>query len=128
MQETIDIWRKGRVIDMWSIPHFLFGILFAFVPYAIPLSLLEVFLIMVGIALIWELGEYMEGIRETIWNNIADVILPIISYFLASHFLITYGLLPDQMTVLFVAVLMVYIFTNISGWLAYRRRVREFMH
>jgi len=121
-----DIWKKGRVLDLWSIPHFLFGVLFACVPFLVPLTLATTFLIMLGIALVWEMLEWFVGIRETVWNNISDVLLPCISFYVTTEALLYYNVLREQLYVFFGAVLSVYLFTNISGWMAYRKRNREF--
>jgi hypothetical protein len=128
MNEVVDRWKKGRVLDLWSIPHFLLGILCAFIPFYSHLTFEYVFVSMVVLAFLWEIGEYIAGIKETIWNNIADVLLPIISFLIIEKVLVTTTLLQEQRTVAFVGVITLYFFTNISGWLAYRRRQRDFTH
>ena len=122
-----DWWKKGRAFDLWSIPHFLFGILMAFLPpladisFGFALSLTLVF------AVLWELFEMIIGIKETVLNSLLDVFLPIVGYIITSYIILSYSYHQDDLTVIAVAVLAVYIFTNLSGWRAYRRRQREFM-
>lgn len=113
---------------MWSIPHFIFGILFAFLPEMIGIPISTAFYAMLILALLWEVYEKFVDIKETILNSIFDIILPIVAYFLTREAISYYSVDHERATVLFIAFLIVYMFTNLSGWLAYRRRNREFMH
>lgn len=123
-----DWWKRGRALDLWSIPHFLFGILMAFVPPLTGLSLLAALSLTLILALVWELYEKLVDIKETVLNSLFDIILPIVAFTSTSYALLAYPLHPHDLLVVVSAVLFLYIFTNLSGWLAYRRRNRDFMH
>ena len=71
--------------------------------------------------------DFKKGIKETILNIISDFILPIVAFTATALVLRTYSFHPEDLLVVMSAVLFLYIFTNLSGWLAYRRRKREFM-
>ncbi|MDP1689779.1 MAG: hypothetical protein Q8L52_01050 [bacterium] len=123
-----DWWKKGRAFDLWSIPHFLFGILTAFLPPLTGISFLTALALTLILAMLWEIYEKFLDIKETIQNSLLDIILPIVAFTLTSHILRIYAFHRDDLTVVAIAVLVLYAFTNISGWLAYRRRNRDFMH
>ncbi len=123
-----DWWQKGRGLDLWSIPHFLFGILTGFLPSLIGISFLTALTLTLILAMSWEIYEKFVGIKETIQNSVLDIILPIFSFTLTSFILLVYPLHPNDLLVVAIAVLALYIFTNLSGWLAYRRRQRDFMN
>ena len=112
---------------MWSIPHFLYGVLCAFIPYFDGVTALDAFLIMIVSALLWEVYEKLKDIRETVWNNIMDMLLPILAFFITLKVLELYPLEREEQIVIFTAVLIVWAYCNISGWRAYRRRVKAFM-
>ena len=123
-----DWWQKGRAFDLWSIPHFLFGILTAFLPPLTGISLLTALALMLILAMLWEIYEKFVDIKETIQNSLLDIILPVVAFTLTSYALRIYSFRRDELLVVAVAVFLVYAFTNISGWLAFRRRHRDFMH
>jgi hypothetical protein len=121
-----DWWQKGRAFDLWSIPHFLFGVLMSFLPELIGISVLSALALTIILAMLWEIYEKFVDIRETVQNSLLDVILPIVAFTLTSYALLIYPPRHDTQIVIATAVLILYLFTNISGWLAYRRRNRDF--
>lgn len=123
-----DWWQRGRAFDLWSIPHFLFGILMAFVPPLTGISFLSALALTVIGALSWEIYEKFVLIKETVQNSLLDIILPILALILVSLVLRIYSFHHDDIVVVASAVAVVYLFTLISGWLAYRRRNRDFIH
>jgi hypothetical protein len=123
-----DWWQKGRAFDLWSIPHFLFGILMALVSPLIDISFLTALALTVILAMLWEIYEKFVDIKETIQNSLLDIILPIVAFTLTAQLLLAFPLHPDDLLVITGAVFILYAFTNVSGWLAYRRRNRDFMY
>ena len=123
-----DWWQRGRAFDLWSIPHFLFGVLAGMISPLTGISLLTAFALTLLLALVWELYEKIVGIKETPLNIVSDVVLSIVAFTSTSLVLRSYPLHPDDLLVIAVAILTLYLFTNISGWLAYRRRQHDFMH
>lgn len=123
-----DWWKRGRALDLWSIPHFLFGVLMAFVPPLTDLSLPTALSLTLILALVWEMYEKLVDIKETVLNSLFDIILPIVAFTSTSYALLAYPLHPDDLLVVASAVLFLYVFTNLSGWMAYRRRNRAFFH
>ncbi|MFA6414491.1 MAG: hypothetical protein WC217_01975 [Candidatus Paceibacterota bacterium] len=123
-----DWWQKGRAFDLWSIPHFLFGILMAFLPYLVGISFLTALALTLILAMLWEVYEKFVDIKETVQNSLLDIILPIVAFTLTSYVLRIYAFRSDEIVVGAVAVGLLYLFTNVSGWLAYRRRNSDFTH
>lgn len=123
-----DRWRRGRGLDLWSIPHFLFGVLTGMLPALTGISPLTALLLTVTLAMLWEIYEKFAGIQESALNIIFDLLLPIVAFTLTSVILLTYPLHPETLTVAAVAVFFIFAYTNISGWLAFRRRHRDFIN
>ncbi len=123
-----DWWKRGRAFDLWSIPHFLYGILTGMLPSLTEMPLLTALMLTIALAIVWEWYEKLIGIKETALNIAADFILPILAFTCISFLLRVYPLHPDSLSVILGAVVILYAYTNISGWLAYRRRNRAFMH
>jgi hypothetical protein len=121
-----DWWKKGRALDLWSIPHFLFGVITGMVPFLTDLSPSAALLLTCLLALGWEVGEFFFGIKETLLNSLFDIVLPIVAFVLTFQLLLALSLHIDDLRVLAIGVVAVYAFTNISGWLAFRRRAHEF--
>ena len=124
-----DWWQKGKAFDLWSIPHFLFGILMGFVPALVDsVSFNFALVLTLVLAVLWELFEIGVGIRETVLNSLLDVFLPVAAYIITSYVLLLQPYHSEDIGVISIAVLILYLFTNISGWLAYRRRSRDFTY
>lgn len=126
-KEKRDWWAKGKALDLWSIPHVLFGVLAGMVPSLTGTSFLTTFAYTIILALAWEVYEKLADIKETLLNSLFDIILPIFSLILTHWTLVSYPPHPDDLRVITLAVLVLYAYTNISGWLAYRRRNKAFM-
>ncbi|MEK7144946.1 MAG: hypothetical protein AAB794_03800 [Patescibacteria group bacterium] len=124
-----DWWKQGKALDLWSIPHFLFGILMGMLPPLIGISLLTALSLTLILALLWELYEKLVEIKETFLNSVFDVILPIVAFTCISLVFHFYSFHPNDILVVAIAIFVLYVFTNLSGWLAYRRRKHDFyMH
>jgi hypothetical protein len=123
-----DWWQKGRALDLWSIPHFLFGVLTSFLPQLLGISFLTALSITIILAMLWEVYEKFADIKETVLNSLFDILLPIVAFVLSSVVVISNSFHHDDLLVIAVAIFLVYLFTLTSGWLAYRRRNREFIH
>ncbi len=123
-----DWWKRGRAFDLWSIPHFLYGILAAMLPWLTDISLSAALGLTIALAVLWEWYEKLIGIKETALNIAADFVLPVLAFTCTTALFNAYQLEYDELLVLAGAVLIIYAYTNISGWLAYRRRNRAFMY
>lgn len=121
-----DWWQKGRAFDLWSIPHFLFGAIMAFVPPITGFSILTALSLTLILAMAWEIYEKFMDIKETMQNSLLDILLPIVAFTMTSQILVYYPLHYEDMLVFASAVSVLYVYTNVSGWLAYRRRNRNF--
>lgn len=121
-----DWWMRSKALDLWSIPHFLFGVLMAFVGPLTGIPVSSAILLTLVIALLWEAYEQLLNIRETFMNITLDILLPIVAFTITSYLLSRYPLHPDDLLLVGGAFFIIYAYTNISGWLAYRRRRRSF--
>ncbi len=123
-----DWWQRGRAFDLWSIPHFLFGILTGMLPPLTGISTLTALSLTIILAVLWEWYEKFIGIKETNLNIAADFVLPVLAFTCTLFLIDLYPLRPDELLVIWCAVLTIYAYTNISGWFAFRRRQHNFMH
>lgn len=97
-------------------------------PSFIGISFYSAFVLTIVLAILWEVFEKFIGVREFMRNILLDIILPIVAFAITSIGLILFPIRRDELLVAAGAVLLLFIFTNISGWLAYRRRNRDFAH
>ncbi len=117
---TRRLWEQGY-IDLWSIPHTLFGVLVAFL---VPLTLSGFWIglsITVVVAIVWELIERVTGLaaEEAISNSITDIAVAAAGFTLASLVL---SALPDPRIrdAAFAVLAVIWICTETLGWVAYR--------
>ncbi len=120
-------WRK-QGLDLWSIPHFLFGALMGMLPSLVGVSFLIALTLTVALATLWEMGEKLIGIRENFPNILFDIVLSVAACVLTSLLLLSYPLHRHDLWVIAAATFALYAFTNISGWLAFRRRNHDFLY
>lgn len=100
----------------------------AFVPPLTGVSLLTALTLTLILAMLWEVYEKLVEIKETAQNSLLDIILPIVAFALTSYALQLSSFRHDELIVAMGATFSLYVFTNVSGWLAYRRRNRDFTH
>ena len=123
-----DWWLKGGGFDLWSIPHFLFGVLMGMLPLLTGVSFVMGCVFTAFLAVSWEVFEKsILRVRETTQNVILDVVLALLGYALVAHLLFLYPLHRQDAWMTFIAIGVLYLFMNLSGWLAYRRRQRDLM-
>lgn len=70
-----DIWREGEYLDLWSVPHFLSGILVAFTLYFFQFEARSAFVIGFLFLVAYEMFEVIVKIEETRWNRVLDVVV-----------------------------------------------------
>lgn len=116
------LWERRKGLDLWSVPHFLFGVLMAAAPPLLDVSLLTALALTVVLALLWELYEKIVGIQETLLNGLFDLILPIMSFALTSYALRAYPLEIETLQNATGAVFALYMVMNLWGWFAHLKR------
>lgn len=77
--ERNDIWREGEYLDLWSVPHFLSGILVGLTLFFLGFSRYDATVIAVLLLCAYEIFEYVAGIDETRSNAILDVVVGVAS-------------------------------------------------
>ena len=79
----MNIWNEGKYLDLWSLNHFLSGIVFAGWMFFFGLSIEKIFIVYFIIAVGWELYELLEKTRaqEYLGNKIMDVVTGIAGFF-----------------------------------------------
>lgn len=110
--------KSGRLFDIWSVPHFLFGVVAAMMTIVYAWPFWETFFAILLLAVLWEGFEMRMRIAEYFWNMLTDVSLPLVAYgaviFLVDHA----GIDQEHRVALLVISILVYVFTNVFAWRA----------
>lgn len=77
-----NIWQENKYIDLWSLNHFLFGASLAGVAWYFKISFVLAILISVAMFMAWEFIEYYTKVGESQINQIADIIIASIGFFI----------------------------------------------
>ncbi|MES2087890.1 MAG: hypothetical protein V4467_02760 [Patescibacteria group bacterium] len=77
-----DVRNDGKYIDLWSVNHFLSGIVYSGWMFEWGFSLWFVFISYFVLAVLWELYELYAGIFEHLGNKVMDVVTGVIGFFL----------------------------------------------
>lgn len=115
-----------KLIDPWSVPHFMFGVVAALAAAAFAWPTMLTFAGIIVLAAVWELLEMYFRLSEAPGNAWVDVLLPLIA------FTVTYPLVSDpsidnerRIPLLIIAAI-IYIMTNYLSWRARLERDRDF--
>lgn len=116
-----------RIIDFWSVPHFLAGAVTGLAASAFSWDPVVVFFLTLVLAIVWEFFEKSVRIGEGIRNVISDVVLPLVA-FPATYLYAERAVTTDERRLaLLVAVLGVYTYINFIAWRARSEKDRDFM-
>lgn len=75
-----DPWREGEYLDLWSVPHFLSGMVVAFSLFFLGFEARSAFVIAFLLLVGYELFEAVAEIEETRWNRVLDVVVGMVSF------------------------------------------------
>tara|TARA_Y100000310_G_scaffold73282_1_gene69449 strand:- start:1167 stop:1574 length:408 start_codon:yes stop_codon:yes gene_type:complete len=107
------LWKKHKYLDLWSLTHFVCGLVLGSVSVLLigsfGWSLLVVFVVMT----VWELYEFKTGIIEEVPNKILDVVVGLIGFVV--FYLWMYPSFVFRFNVLFL-VLSVVLFLLLNIW------------
>ncbi len=79
-----DIRNDGKYLDLWSLNHFLSGIVYAGWVFQLGFSLWFVFVSYFILAVAWELYEFYADVFEHLGNKAMDVITGVMGFLLLS--------------------------------------------
>jgi hypothetical protein len=116
-----DIWAEGKYIDTWTINHLLSGFIAAgwLAIWGSPLWLI---LLLSSILFWgWEISERILDIEE-IPNQVMDLVADYTGFVI---FLLTASLLQSYLLVSVIIVSILFLFLEISGYLAYQKRSKH---
>lgn len=117
-----------RLLDAWSVPHFLFGMVMALGAIALRWPLLLTFFTTLLIAVLWEKFERRIGIRERRGNPGMDMLLPLFAFGMTLLLVDRAPLHEEEHLALFVSTLLLFLFTNAAAWRARIQKDHSFLH
>ena len=117
-----DLWREGKYVDMWSIPHVLCGVIlvgiFCYFRVEFWPNLILSTLIMVG----WEFFElYVLDVHEYLTNKIMDIVTGLFGFFIMFALILIFGI--KTMLPWLMAVIIIWLVLNYWGFKAHKTRV-----
>ncbi len=119
--------RLRRLLDPWSVPHFLFGSVTALAAIAFEWPLLIALLATVIAAVLWEYFERRIGLREARGNPYMDILLPILAFGITLLLVDQQPLHQEQHIGLFFSVMLLFAFVNVAAWRARIEKDHEFL-
>lgn len=73
------IWKEGKYIDLWNIPHFLVSLLLGYVFIYFSLNLATSLVLIIFLKTCWEIYEHAYVTKEEIPNKILDVLTGVLA-------------------------------------------------
>lgn len=115
-----DIWREGKWLDLWSVPHFLSGIVIGLGIYLFHFGALASGALALLSLISYEMWEAMVRIEEAPTNRFMDVVVGMAGY-LPAFFLLAPRLPQASLIFTFGLVFIVDIVMSYFGWRASRK-------
>ena len=110
--------KVSDLVDWWSIPHFMFGVVTALITIVFSFPELMTLYIMLFLAVVWEVMERKFKLAEAAGNPAFDVFLPL-SAFALTFFLVDRTPLNHEHHVgLLAATLVLYAIISLISWRA----------
>jgi len=119
-------WYLKKVIDFWSIPHFLFGTLLTFVTIAFHLSVIKMFFVTAFLAIVWEGIEMKWRLSEAPRNGFADILLALVGFGVTFFFVDRFPVDPDRYDSLLIFTSILFLCLNFFAWRARFEHDQEF--
>lgn len=107
-----------KLIDPWSVPHFLSGIVAALAVIVFSFPVLLSFFVTFVLAMLWELLEKYFRLSEAPGNAWVDVLLPLIAFTAVFALIDITRIGQEQSRALFFVSIILYIFVNFFAWRA----------
>ena len=108
----------SKLIDFWSVPHFLAGVVAALIAVVFVLPPVPMFFATLVIAILWELFESRLHFGEVSWNVASDIILPLLAFPVVFLLANRPELGMEHRVFLLAIASFIYIYTNIIAWQA----------
>ncbi|MEP7162826.1 MAG: hypothetical protein ABI747_03630 [Candidatus Moraniibacteriota bacterium] len=127
MKKRKSQWWRGRAIDIWSIPHFVFGVVVSMFALLFGVPFTETLLITLVLAIFWEYFEMRLRLREERLNVLADVLLPLFACLVTFLLLGNEAISFEQRIGLLTVSVLFYIMVTVVAWRARLNHERGFM-
>lgn len=116
-------WREGRFFDLWMLVHFASGLAGGLSNVFFGLSTLGVYITATVIMILWEVGEYLMGVREAMSNRVLDIVVGLAGAQLALW--IAAPLTHRGQVIAFILGFGLAMAASALGWIAFRRRAAK---
>jgi len=118
-----NIWKKGEYIDLWSLNHFVGGVLIARILLFFDLSFWSALSITFVVKVAWEIYELIRNIKEPIGNKILDVVMGIIGFLVMYYLYIKVSFFSK--TTSFIIIFVIWLFLNLWGYVVFVKRTKK---
>lgn len=119
--KILSLFQEGEYLDLWSVPHFLFGvILFIFLINKKVKTNTAVFIVFL-LAVFWEFFEINVRLNEFFTNRITDVIVTLIGFYLLFFINKKTNFMQNsvQRETAWRYIMTFWILLNALGWMSY---------
>ncbi|MBX3131879.1 MAG: hypothetical protein KF689_00660 [Gemmatimonadaceae bacterium] len=113
-------WGEGRYFDLWMLVHLISGVAGGFSSVFFRLTTLGVIAVAAIVMLLWEVGEYALGVRESWSNRALDIAVGLLGVFAALQVAAEWD--RDRRLIAFWGCFALAAGLGVLGGLAYRRR------
>jgi hypothetical protein len=108
-----------KLIDYWSMPHFLLGTLIAMIVRVFGYPVVPLFFVTLVVAILWEFVEMRLRIREARINVASDIFMPLLAYIVTLW--LTGGTLAvrhEELVALLIVTIVFYTLISYAAWAA----------
>ena len=115
----VKIWKNKSYVDLWSVNHFLAGVLLFGLSAFFDMGFWSGLIISLILMIVWEIYELLNNVIETKWNRFFDILLGtlgfLIFFFLNGSYLSRTGFFT-----VFICALVIWLTLQLWGYHAYK--------
>ncbi|MEO5635017.1 MAG: hypothetical protein ABIR14_00285 [Candidatus Paceibacterota bacterium] len=117
--KNFDIWKEGKYLDLWSVNHFLSGVVFTGWMLFLHFESFTILFSYLFVAIGWEVFEKFRGIHEHMGNRVVDVIVGVLGVFTVYIFAVQGTRMSFQSLII---ITLIFLLMELHGFITYRQR------
>jgi phosphatidylglycerophosphate synthase len=118
----VRLWKEGKYIDMWSIPHILCGFVFAGIFNYLGIGLWLNLILSILIMIWWEFFELIFlDVHEYFTNKTMDILMGLAGFFIMYALILKFGI--KTIFPWLIVIVVIWLLLNYWGFYAHKTRV-----
>jgi len=117
----IRLWKNGKYVDLWSVVHFVAGMVLWYSVAFTGFSFFSCFIFAFILMVLWEFCEWLCKIQESIYNKITDIIIGLIGFIVANSLFVKF----NYNNLLISFILLLFLLCVFNAWRRFAYKIKN---